>query len=311
MVITGRNRGGGNPPSHKPLLHCIRGRLFPYILLAPALGTLTFVVFLPLIRGIYDSLTHYELTISNSQTWAGLYNYRKLLGDPIFRLALRNSTIWTVAIVTSQLVIGLGIALLLNRPVRGRALFRGLMLIPWVVPSVVAALTWQWMYSEQFGVINFVLQRIGWIDRNIPWLGDPRYALPAQIVVGLWKGLPFVTVTLLAGLQAINTELYEAAAIDGAGPWGQFRHVTLPGLRSVISVVTILSCIWTFNSFDLVYIMTKGGPGHSTQLLPTYTYLAAFGFFNLGYAAALGVVMLLILLALATVFIWITEGVER
>jgi len=307
MATPSKKRTGGGVTSSPGLLG---ERLLPYLLLLPALAILTYVVAIPLVQGIYNSFTSYELARASEQAWTGLANYRRLLADPIFRVALRNSGIWTVTIVSAQLVLGLGIAMLLNRPIKGQAIFRGLTMVPWIVPSVVAALTWQWMYSEDYGVINYLLQKAGLIDQNIPWLGSPKYALLAVILVGIWKGLPFVTVTMLAGLQAISSDLYEAAAIDGANGLQQFLYVTLPGLRPVIVTVTILSCIWTFNSFDLVYVLTKGGPMNATQTMPTYTYFQAFSIFDLGYGSALGVVMLLILAVLAVLFVKVTEGSE-
>ena len=208
--------------------------------------------------------------------------------------ALRNSIIWTVLSVIFGYLIGLILALLLNRNIRGRGLFRAILLIPWVIPSVVAAVQWKVMFAS-YGVINTLLQGVG-IGEPILWLGDPGIALFSVTIVNIWRDYPFMTVVLLAGLQTIPDELYEAAEIDGASAWQRFRNITMPLIAPITLISTTLLAIWSFNNFDLVFLITGGGPAGATEVLPTYVFLEAFRRLNPTYAASIATSMLLILL---------------
>lgn len=267
----------------------------PYLLIAPSALCVLLILVYPLIKGILSGFVDQQLLVPNSTVFVGLKHYARLGRDEIFLSALRNNFIWVFAVVTTEFVIGLITAMLLNQDFPGRAIYRSLILIPWVVPSVAAALTWKWIYADQFGIFNYILRRIGLIDHDLSWLGNPALAFPSIIVAAIWKGIPFVTVVLLAGLQSIPKDLYEAAYIDGASGWQGFCHVTLPHLKAVGLIAFLLSCIWTFNDFDLAFIMTRGGPANATQLLSIYTYLTAFNFFNFNYAAAIAGIIFLIL----------------
>lgn len=273
--------------------------LTPYLMILPVTLLMVFVILVPLLRGIYMSFNQVDIIKQGEMTFSGLKNYSHLLADPIFNIALRNTILWTMGVVVFQYLFGLGIALLLNEPIPLRGLFRGLVLVPWVVPSVVAALVWRWIYAGDYGILNHILRSLMIIDAPLYWLSDTRLAMPAVVAVGVWKWVPFMAVVLLSGLQSIPKELYDAAEVDGANLLQRFWHITMPNLRYLSVIVTMLSVIWTFNHFDIVYVMTKGGPANATHLLSTYAYLTAFSFFDFGYAAVISVVMLVILLIFA------------
>lgn len=274
----------------------------PYLLILPSVILMSVIILVPLVRGILMSFNEVDIINQGKMQFVGLKNYITLLDDPVFSTALRNTMVWTLGVVFFQYVIGLSVALLLNEPIPLRGMFRGLVLVPWVVPSVVAALVWRWIYVPDYGILNHLLRLLYIIQDPLQWLSDSKLAMIAVIVVGVWKGIPFMAVVLLAGLQSIPKELYDAAEVDGASIIQRFRYVTIPNLRYLSTIVILLSIIWTFNSFDLVYVMTKGGPSNATHLLSTYAYLTAFTFIDFGYAAALSVVMLLVLLVFAMIF---------
>lgn len=268
----------------------------PYYYLLPTLIPLLLLTLYPLLRGIYLSFTNYN-AYNKDTSLTGFQNYVELLtGDTLFWGAFFNNLIWTVGVVALSYVLGLITSIALNERIPGRTFFRGIALIPWVCPAVVAGLTWRWIYDPNFGLLNYLLIQLGIIDHNIGWLSDKNTALIACMIVAVWKMLPFSIVMLLAGLQAVPEELYEAAAIDGAGTMGRFRYITLPLLNRVGKISILLSTIWAFNQFDSVYVLTGGGPGNRTMLLSIMAYQNAFRYFKVGYASAIGVIMLLMLL---------------
>ena len=229
-------------------------------------------------------------------------NYQKVLAEPTFWRAAGNSLTWTIGSVSLQVLAGLIISSLLNAPIKARGLFRGVMMIPWITPGVVAALTWKWMYDGEFGILNHILMQLHLIQNPIVWLGTMKTAMPALIVQHAWKNAPFIAVMLLASMQTIPGELYEAASIDGAGGWKKFLHVTLPQIRPTLFLTTLLSTIWTFNSFDTIWLLTEGGPSGATETLTTFVYKATFQAFNLGKAAAIAVLMFIALLGLVVTY---------
>lgn len=284
----------------------INKKTFPYLLILPGVIFISVILIYPLVNGVISSFYH-QAPMGLDRTFVGLENYQKLLTDKIFIRSFVNSLIYTSLVVVIEYIIGMLIALLLNEDFPGRGIYRSLILIPWVVPTVAAALSWKWIYDGQFGILNHILKSLGIIEENIAWLGSTELALPAIIATASWKGIPFVTVVLLAGLQSIPRELYESASIEGAGVFKRFIYITLPQLKGVSLITILLQCIWTFNQFDLVYIMTKGGPANSTQILPVYTYLNAFNFFEFNYAATIGTIGLIILGIFAFFYIRFTE----
>jgi len=276
---------------------------YAYFLIAPGLILILIILLYPLIRGIISSFFQFSPASTSFQEFVGLKFYKDLLKDKIFILAFKNSILWTISIVIAQYIIGLGISLILNEDLRGRWIFRSLILIPWVVPNIAAAMTWKWMYSTEYGIINYILKFLNIIQDNINWLGSSSIALKSVIITSIWKGVPFTTIVLLAGLQVIDKTQYEVARIDGANTWQIFKHITLPGIKNISITVILLQSIWTFSQFDLIYVMTKGGPSNSSQIVPVYTYITAFNFFKFNYAAAIGCVGLVIIAAISFFYI--------
>ncbi len=243
-------------------------------------------------------------------TFVGLDNFRYLWGDPVFWAAARQAVLWTAASIVLQTVLGVAIALLLNQTVRGISVFRGLLLFPYMVPTVVIALIWRWMFNPEFGVINAGLRGAGLVAGNIYWFSDPRWAMTSTILLNVWKYTPFVVICVLARLQTIPPELDEAAQVDGAGAWRRFLHITLPQLRLVLTVVVVFRTIWTFNKFEEIYLLTRGGPGTSTFNLAVYAFEQATANLKLGVAAATGVVMLVFLFAGSVLYLRLVRKEE-
>ena len=278
-----------------------RWRVNPaYAFTLPAISLLALVLLVPLGDVFYLSV-HTDGS-NGTMEFTGLSNYRQFLDDPMFWNAVRNTAIFTVGSVILHLLLGMGAALLLNRKIVGRTVFRVIALVPWMFSAVVVAMTWRWMLDAQLGIINAALAGLG-LRGPFLWFENARLALPAIIVTNIWRGFPFASITLLAALQAIPKEQYEAAAVDGASPLRQFRFVTLPNLRFALIIVATLDTIWNFKHFDLIQVMTNGGPAGATEVLTTLVYKASFENFEFGYAAAMGVVMSLILLATTVVYV--------
>jgi multiple sugar transport system permease protein len=280
----------------------------PFVL--PMVVIMAGLIFWPFVNAILISFT--TRSIARTEQWVGLDNYIRLWSDDSFRSALNNTVIFTVASVASKLVVGIAIALLLNSRLPFRNVLTGIMLLPWIVPEVVTAMAWRSIYDPLFGGLNPILQSLGVIDRRVAWLAEPGLAMPSVIAVNIWKGIPFFTMLLLAGLKAIDRELYEAAAMDGASAAQRFRHITLPGLRYVIAVTVLLSTISTFNTFGLIYLLTGGGPGGATRVYSILAYERAILGLRFGPGAAVALsmapVLALVILLLAR---FMRGGVDR
>jgi len=266
-------------------------------LVLPSLLPVLVLSVAPLLVGVALAFTDARLVRHPEYSFVGVENFARLLDNSFFWDSFRIGLIWAVSVTVLQIVAGMGLALLLAADLRMRALTRVLALIPWAMPPVVVAIMWRMIYSPNAGPLNAALGALGLPD-DINWLADFSTALPAVIVVGVWVGMPQTTVTLLAGLQQIPAEMYEAAAIDGAGTWRRFWSVTIPSLRPVVTAISSLNFIWNFNSFSLVYVLTEGGPGGKTMLPMLFTYLEAFKNRNIGYAAAMGVVLVVVVVLL-------------
>ena len=277
----------------------MRSRLdaFPYMLVTPAMLMTLAIVFFPMFRTIIYSFNHYILYKPREHGFIGLANYVQLFRDPLFYSSLAKTVIWIVSIISLQFLVGFGAALLFNQVFIGRGIARSLMLIPWITPSVITALMWRWMYDGNYGLINQILSRFGLIKEFIPFLAQTSTAFASIIVALIWQGFPFFAVMLLAGLQAIPAELYEAAEIDGAGKIASFRTITVPMLKPVILTTILLRTIWVANSLDIILIMTGGGPGYSTYTLPVYSYVKAYkGGMDFGYSSTLAVILTVFLM---------------
>jgi multiple sugar transport system permease protein len=267
-----------------------------WLLLLPVAAVLAGLVAYPFILAIVLSFT--DKMIGRPAHFVGLQNYRDILTSaefgPIFRTAVRNTVVYTVVAVACKSVLGMGMALFLNEPFRGRNLMRAICFLPWAIPSLIVGLSWQWIYNgTNAGVLNMLLNDLHLSDTLIQWLGNPHLALWSVILVVIWQGCPFYGMMFLAGLQAIPAELYEAAAIDGAGVFGRYRYVTLPGLRGVMTITILLSTIWTANSFNYIYVLTGGGPANSTMTFPMFAYQVGIaGAQRLGAASAITILFL-------------------
>jgi multiple sugar transport system permease protein len=255
---------------------------FPF--LAPLVIIMGGLILWPFLNAVWLSFT--VRNIRRQEVFVGLQNYERLLTDADFITAVTNTVQFTVISVALKLVVGLTIALLLHSRIPFRNILTGLMLLPWIVPEVVTAMAWRSIYDPIFGGLNPILQGLGLIDRRVGWLSEPSLALPSVIAVNIWKGIPFFTLLILAGLKAIDRELYEAAEVDGADNYDKFRHITLPGLKYVLAVTLLLSTIATFNSFGIVYLMTGGGPGGATRLYSILAYEKALIGLRFGPGAA-------------------------
>lgn len=279
---------------------------FPYLLVLPALIAVAIVVFYPVSQAI--SMSGYSFTLSGGREvikFVGLGNYEKMLVNPSFWHSLWLTIIYTAGTVGFAYAIGLGTALILNEDFRGRSIARLLVILPWPVPLVAAALLWMWMYDYQFGVLNFL------IGSKVNWIGSSSMAMIAVLLPSIWQQYPIATVMLLAGLLSIPAELYEAASIDGAGRLKRFWHVTVPNLRPVTIVIILLFTIWSFKKFDLIYVMTEGGPAEATETLILQTYLRAFKFWEMGYATALGTISLIVSMIFTVIYLRVLRKAEE
>jgi multiple sugar transport system permease protein len=265
-----------------------------WLLVLPALIPVVLLSVIPLIRGMLLAFTDSKAGLNIPTHWIGVDNFTRLWHNDLFWDSFRIGLVWAFSVTIMQFLLALGLALLLNENLRFRWLARTLALVPWAMPPVIVAIMWQLLLSPTVGPVNASLSALQISDTSIDWLGDFRTALPAVIVVGVWLGMPQTTIALLAGLQGISPEMHEAAAVDGAGTWRRFVHITLPQLRPVIMAITSLDFIWNFNSFGLVYVLTAGGPGGKTMLPMLFAYNEAFRYGQFGYAAAMGDVMVVI-----------------
>ncbi|MGH2452171.1 MAG: carbohydrate ABC transporter permease [bacterium] len=272
------------PPRRRPL------RAFSLYL--PILIPVLVLSVIPLVQGIWLGFTDYRL--GTPARFNFLANYARMLGDRDFWASFRTGFVWTFTVTGGEIVLGMGLALLLNARIPLRGLWRILILIPWAMPPVIKGLIWRFVYHPDAGLLNYALISMGLLRDPINWLSDFAWALQAVVLVGIWTGLPLATVVLLSGLQTIPEELKEAAGLDGASGWRQFRYVTLPLMAPIIVALSSLEFIWNFNSFGLVYVLTEGGPAGLTRLPMLFAYFEGFQYGNLGYAAALGNIMVLI-----------------
>jgi ABC-type sugar transport system permease subunit len=259
------------------------------------LGLGVFLIW-PIAEAVRLSFVRYNPLRPDSQPFVGLDNYVFVLQDPLFWESFSQALIWTGWSTVLQALIGVGLAMLLHQPLKGMNAFRGLLLFPYIVPTVVIALNWRWLFNSEIGIVNHLLMSAGIIDDRIAWLSTPTMAMASAILLNVWKYTPFVVIVVLARLQTIPTELYDAAKVDGAGPFRRFRDITLPQLAEVLAVVIVFRTIWTFNKFEEIYLLTRGGPGTSTYNLALYAFDQSIANLRMGVGAAAGVIMLLLLL---------------
>lgn len=271
---------------------------WPYLLILPALLIVTFVVFIPVIEAVIMSFQSYDLRRPDKISFVGLDNFIEIFKDPIFWLALKNTFVWVFFGVGLQFIFGFMLALLLNQPFKGRGIVRAVSLIPWATPGVLIGLMWKWIYDGNFGVLNDILLKLGIINEKIIFLSQTSTAFPSVIVTIIWQGIPFFAIMILAGLQGIDQEMYEAADIDGASKVQKLLRITIPSLKNVIFITILLRIIWVSNSVDIIHNMTGGGPSYSTQTLSVYIFNKA-NVLDLGYSSGMALTLMLLLALVA------------
>lgn len=274
-------------------------RTEPYLYCAPALTLIAAIMLVPLVVGLSYAFRDLTLLDPMSGDYIGFDHFREIWADANFWNALRNTVVWTVTSVVLQFGFGLVLALLLNRPFPGRSLVQALVFLPWAVPSFLSGLNWAWLFNPVVGPLPYWFQAMGLMDTPDNLLSDPQHALLGPIIAMVWWGIPFFAITLLAALQSIPRDIYEAAAMDGAGPIRRFQTITLPYLAPTIGITILLRTVWISNSADLIVVMTRGGPADSTQIMASYIFTQAFQRLDFGYASALSAVLLVLLLLYA------------
>ncbi len=304
----------GRVPRRSPrrMRHSVNNFWYAWAMIAPVVVVVAAIVGWPLVRGIYLSLTDADETnvertigvntIEASYDWVGLENYREILTDTVFWDRLGWTVAWTVSCVSLTFLLGLGLATMLNRRFRGRTLYRMALILPWAIPAFVSVFAWRMLYNERNGILNSVLDGRGL--GGIAWLSDPIWAKVAVVAVNVWLGVPFMLIAMLGALQSIPLDLYEAAEMDGANAWQRFWNITLPGVRSVSMTVVLISTIWTFNMFPVIFLLTRGGPAGETDILVTEAFNLAFIRAPRDFAesATWGVLILLLLVLFAIAY---------
>lgn len=281
----------------------------PLLLIAPSLLITIVVIFYPFAEIVWLSL-HRVSAFGTMRGFAGLENYARTINDPVFLATVVRTLVWTAFVVGGTILISLPVAIILNEDFHGRGLARTIVMLPWSISLAMAAIVWLWAFNADYGMVNVLLQDIHLITKPIPWFARASTAFPVEIGVGILVSIPFTSTIFLGGLSSIPTDIYEAARIDGAGLLQQLRWLTLPLMRPFITIATVLNMIYVFNSFPIIWVMTRGGPDNSTHILVTYLYEVAFDIGHPGIAAAVSVFMLLIVLAITMVYLRIQEAGE-
>lgn len=279
-----------------------RGSYLGFIFTSPAGIILLLLLAYPFILGIWLSFT--DTIIGRTGNYIGAENYVELFSSEVFHLITFNTLLYTFVAVFFKLVLGFGLAIILNRDFKAKGLIRAIVLLPWIVPTALSTIAFWWIFDSQFSCISWLLIKIGLIEQQIDFLGDPNNARASVIAVNVWRGIPFFTIGLMAGLQTINQSLYEAANIDGAGPVHKFWNITLPLIMPLLSVITTFSIIWTFADFHLIWIMTRGGPANATHIYGTFSYQRAIPGGHLGEGAAISVFIFPVLLVSVLITAW-------
>lgn len=286
--------------------YSVRHNLPGYMLIAPAIIAIVLLSVYPLLRGIWISFLNYDMTKTNSVdfgTFAGFKNYLVIFANSKYRNAVVNSVVWTLVNIVAQLALAMVIALVLNENLKGRGFFRTVAMLPWAIPAAISALTFSALYDTKIGIFNSILIRLGIFSEGYSFLGNVESAMPAVIIANVWKSTPFLMIFILAALQSVTYDMYESAAIDGAGKWKRFLYVTLPNIKEPMAVAVILNVISIFNNFNAIWLMTKGGPLDSTEIMYTYAYRQAFVDHKFGYAAATSVIIFIVIAILTIIYV--------
>lgn len=291
--------GGKTRRGHKSLAMASRSRA-GLTFVSPAMLVMVLLVVYPLLYGMYISL--FKTNLLNRWDFVGLTYFVQALSDPGFLKSLIVTSLYALFAVAGHLIVGTALAVMLASGVRYQVVFRALLILPWLFPDVVVALIFRWIFDPIFGLFNFALITVGLLDTHFAWLDDPIWAFVAVVCATIWKGYPLIMLLVLAGLQSIPKDRYEAAALDGAGRFLQFRYVSLPGLVSVLGVAVIIDFIWWFKHFTIVWLLTKGGPIDATNVVSIDIYRTAFQSFNFGQASAMAVIVFFICLVFAVIY---------
>ena len=295
-----RMSSGGSAPRGRGASYAKRDARSGYWFIFPAAITMALLVLYPLVYGFVISL--FDTNLVNRWDFVGLDHFIRALTDPVFLKSIGTTALYSGLIVAGTLVVGTVLALILNMKLRFRTFFRVVLILPWLFPEVVVALLWKWMFNPIYGILSDVFQTLGLSTEPILWLEDPNAALPGVVIASIWKGFPLVMVLMLAGLQSISFDLYEAASLDGANKLQLFRHITLPGLAPILLVTMILETVSWFKHFTIVWLMTAGGPIDATNIVSISIYRTAFQNFQFGQAAALAAIVFVICLAASMIY---------
>ncbi|MEG1516079.1 MAG: sugar ABC transporter permease [Clostridia bacterium] len=271
-------------------------RAFPYLLIAPVAIYLLTMLLGPLLYGVWMSFTNKAVGLPSR--FVGLSNYVKLWSNGEFLIAAKNTFLYTLLTVGLKVILGMVMALVLNAPLRFKNISRGLMFIPWALPTVVTVIVWKWMFSDVGGVLNAIFMNLGIVDTKIAWLSTPLMAFTSVVAVNVWRGTPFIGMSVLSGLQSVPTDMYEAAKIDGVNPWQELRYITLPSIKDVLMLSTLVTTIWTFSDFEIIWLLTKGGPINATQVISTLSYTIGIQRMSTGQAMAASIMFMPVMILL-------------
>ena len=272
------------------------------VLTLPALTVIFGVLVIPVVYALMTSFSKVNPS-DHSLTFTGLANYAKIFSDKYFWNSLKLTLVFTIVTVFAEIVLGVGAALVLNQPFRGRGFVRGVMILPWALPSVVNAVLWKWIFHANYGALNALLSQIGLISKYKLWLGTPKSAFWCVVAANIWKETPYVVLLTIAALSNISSDYYEAARVDGSNAWKSFWRITLPLISPVVMILTITKTIWALQTFDLVHIMTGGGPASGTELMSVYIQKNTFKYLEFGYGAAMSFILMLVCLVLTVIYI--------
>lgn len=284
----------------------IKKRVEPYLYILPAVLLVVVFIGVPILFGIRTSLYHYKLN-DIKIFFNGFQNYRDVFADGVFYTALKNTFWWVIASLVFQAILGVVLALSLNKTFRGRGLYQAIVLAPWAVSGFLIGLIWKWMFNGQYGIINDILMKMHLINEPISFLAQESTALLSTVVANIWYGIPFFAIMTLAALQSIPGDVYEAADIDGAGALKKFFSITLPYIKPTLLVTVLLRVIWIFNFADIIYTITNGGPANSSEILATYIISMAYTNLDFGQASAIGVIFMIILMVYVAFYMWFTK----
>jgi len=285
----------------------VKKKITPWLFLAPVLLSLLMLFGYPLVRSFIMAFQNYKLTNLNDVYFVGFDNFVKVFTTPETGMVFKNSLIWVITSVVGQLIFGMILALALRKPFKGRGIYQSIVFLPWAVSGFVVGLIFRFSFNGEYGIVNNLLLKFGLIDEKVSWLSTPGLSLAVPIIAMIWIGIPFFAINILAALQSIPADVYEAADVDGCGAIRQFFQITLPYIKPTLITTVLLRTIWIFNAFELIMVITDGGPANTSQTLTSYMYAKAFSNYDLGHAAALGVVMMICMCLYALFFLKVTN----